>query len=75
MGGQLLVHRLQDAHSTVQRYLPDGTLLGEIDLPGLGTVTGLEGHADDTQVFYGYSGFGTPPSIYRVDLTDGKVDL
>ena len=75
VGGQVLVHRLKDAHGTVQRYTPDGKLLGDIDLPGLGTVTGLEGHADDTQIYYGYSGFGTPPSIYRVDLNDGRVSL
>ncbi|MDP9012709.1 MAG: prolyl oligopeptidase family serine peptidase [Pseudomonadota bacterium] len=75
VGGQLLVHRLKDAHSTVQRYSPGGKRLGDIDLPGLGTVTGLEGHADDTQVYFGYSGFGTPPSIYRVDLDDGSVNL
>jgi prolyl oligopeptidase len=72
-GGQIVVHRLKDAHSTVQRYSTEGKLLGDIDLPGLGTVTGLQGHADSTEIFYGYSGFSTPPSIYRVDLTDGKV--
>jgi prolyl oligopeptidase len=75
IGGQLLVHRLKDAHSAVQRYSPEGKLLGDIELPGLGTVTSIEGHADDTQIFYGYSGFATPPSIYRVDLRDGKVSL
>jgi prolyl oligopeptidase len=75
VGGQILVHRLKDAHSTVQRYAVDGKLLGDIDLPGFGTVTGLEGHADDTRIYYGYSGFGTPPSIYRMDLADGKVAL
>lgn len=75
VGGQILLHRLQDAHSTVQRYSPDGKLLGGIDLPGLGTVTGLEGHVDGTRIYYGYSGFGTPPSVYRVDLADGKVKL
>ncbi|MGA2188053.1 MAG: prolyl oligopeptidase family serine peptidase [Steroidobacteraceae bacterium] len=75
VGGQLLVHRLKDAHSTVQRYTPEGKPLGEIALPGLGTVTGLKGHADDLQVFYGYSGFATPPSIYRVDLNNGRVSL
>jgi prolyl oligopeptidase len=75
VGGQLLVHRLKDAHSTVQRYTSDGKLLGEIELPGLGTVTGLDGRADDTEIYYGYSGFDTPPSIYRVDLDGGKVHL
>ncbi len=75
VGGQLLVQRLQDAHSTVQRYTPDGNLLGDIELPGLGTVSGLQGHAQDTEVYYAYSGFGTPPSIYRVALADGTISL
>ena len=75
VGGQLLVHRLKDAHSTIQRYTPDGKPIGQMNLPGLGTVTGLQGHADDTQVFYSYSGFASPPSIYRVDLNDGRVSL
>jgi prolyl oligopeptidase len=74
-GGQLLVHRLKDAHSTVQRYAPSGKLLGDLDLPGIGTVTGLEGHAEDAEVCYGYSGFGTPPSVFRVDLDNGSVSL
>jgi prolyl oligopeptidase len=75
VGGQLLVHRLKDAHSTVQRFTSDGKLLGDLELPGLGTVTGLDGRADDTEIYYGYSGFGTPPSVYRVDLIGGKVSL
>src|SRR5208337_4498803 len=75
VGGQLIVHRLKDAHSAVQRYSPEGRLLGEIDLPGLGTASGFAGHPNDTQTFYEFSGFATPPSIYRVNLADGKVAL
>jgi prolyl oligopeptidase len=75
VGGQLIVHRLQDAHSAVQRYTPAGQLLGDIDLPGLGTAAGFQGRAGDTQTFYSYSDFSTPPSIYRVDLAEGKVAL
>ena len=75
VGGQLIVHRLKDAHSAVQRYTPAGQLLGDIDLPGLGTAAGFEGRTGDTQTFYSYSDFSTPPSIYRVDLAGGKVAL
>jgi prolyl oligopeptidase len=73
VGGQLMVHRLKDARSAVTRYTPTGQLLGDIPLPGLGTAVGFGGHDDDTHTFYGYSSFSTPPSVYRVDLTDGKV--
>jgi len=73
VGGQLIVHRLKNAHSAVQRYTPQGLLIGDVDLPGLGTAAGFDGHAGDTQTFYSYSSFSTPPSIYRVSLADGKV--
>ncbi len=75
VGGELIVHRLKDAHSAVQRYTPEGRLLGDIDLPGLGTASGFNGHIDDTQTYYSYSGFSTPPAIYRVDIATGKVTV
>jgi prolyl oligopeptidase len=74
-GGQILAHRLKDARSTLKRYTPDGKPLGDIELPGLGSVTGLDGRPDDSHVYYSYSGFETPPSIFRVDLDDGRVSL
>ena len=75
VGGELIVHRLQDAHSAVQRYSLAGRLLGDIALPALGTAQGFEGHESDTQLYYSYSSFSTPPAVYRVDLSDGKVAL
>jgi prolyl oligopeptidase len=73
VGGQIVVHRLQDAHSFVQRYTPQGKLLGDVELPGLGSAEGFQGHWADKQVYYHYSSFSTPPAIYRLDLADGKV--
>jgi prolyl oligopeptidase len=73
VGGQLIVHRLKDARSEVQRYTPAGKLLGDVELPGLGTAVGFEGHDTDRDVYYVYSSFSAPPSVYHVALTDGKV--
>jgi prolyl oligopeptidase len=75
VGGQLIVHRLKDAHSAVQRYTPEGKVLGDIGLPGLGTASGFEGHTADTEVYYTYGSFSTPPSVYRLDLASGQVEL
>jgi prolyl oligopeptidase len=75
VGGQLIVARLKDAHSAVARYAPDGRELGPIDLPGLGTAAGFAGRADDRVTYYGYSGFATPPSVFRVELATGAVSL
>jgi prolyl oligopeptidase len=73
VGGQIIVHRLKDARAAVQRYTLEGKLLGDIELPGLGTAVGFEGHDTDRDVYYVYSSFNVPPSVYRVTLADGKV--
>jgi prolyl oligopeptidase len=75
VGGQLIVHRLKDAHSAVDRYTPEGRLLGSVELPGLGTAEGFLGHEDDTRVYYKYSSFSTPPSVFAMELASGKTAL
>jgi prolyl oligopeptidase len=75
VGGELIVHRLRDAHSAVDRYTPQGRLLGTVELPGLGTAAGFAGHLDDSRVYFTYSSFGTPPSVFSLDLKTGKAAL
>ena len=74
-GGELIVHRLKDAHSAVERYTPQGGLLGAVELPGLGTAAGFAGHLEDTRVYYTYSSFGTPPSVFSLDFKTGRATL
>jgi prolyl oligopeptidase len=74
-GAELIVHRLRDAHSEVDRYTPQGRLLGTVNLPGLGTASGFFGHGDDTHVYYSYSSFSTPPSVFSLELGSGKTAL
>jgi prolyl oligopeptidase len=74
-GGELIVQRLKDAHSTVDRYTPKGRPLGSVELPGLGTASGFLGHGDDTRVYYTYSSFSTPPSVFSLELGSGKATL
>jgi prolyl oligopeptidase len=46
-----------------------------VDLPGIGSASGFNGEGDDTETFYSFSNFVTPPSIYRYDLASGKSEL
>jgi prolyl oligopeptidase len=73
VGGQLLVQRLHAAHSEVERYDLGGHSLGVLALPGAGTTSGFAGNADATATYYAYSSYGTPPSIYRLELASGQV--
>jgi prolyl oligopeptidase len=75
VGGQLVAEYLHDAHSAVRRYTPDGKLLGEVQLAGLGEAAGFQGRIEDHETYYTYSSFTTPPSVYRLDLGSGASSL
>ena len=75
VGHQLVAQYLQDAHSAVRRYDPDGKLLGEVKLPGLGTAAGFAGKLDDKDTYFAYGSYTTPRSVYRLDLASGKSSL
>ena len=72
---QLIATYLKDAHSEVRIYRRDGTLLREVDLPGLGTTDGFGGKREDDETFYSYTSFTTPSTIYRYDLTAGTSSI
>ncbi len=72
---KFIVRYLADAHSQVRLYDNDGGASRELQLPGLGEVLGLDGRSDDTELFYAYTDFLTPHTIYRLDLTTGKATL
>ena len=75
VGGQIVAQYLQDAHSAVRRYTPDGKLLGEVKLPGLGTASGFDCKIGDRDTYYSYGSYTTPASVYRLDLRSGRSAL
>ena len=75
VGGHLLLSFLKDAHAVAERFTLEGKSLGELELPGIGSVWGLGGRVDDPDVFYVYSDFTRPSSIYRLDVKSGKSAL
>jgi prolyl oligopeptidase len=66
---------MQDATTRLKRFDMSGTPLGEITLPGLGTSGISGGRSDDTETFYSFSSFTTPPSTYHYDLDTGSSTL
>jgi prolyl oligopeptidase len=75
VGGQLVAQYLHDAHSAVRRYTPEGKLVGEVQLAGLGHASGFQGRMEDRETYYSYSSFTSPPSVYRLDLGSGASSL
>jgi prolyl oligopeptidase len=67
-GGKLFATYLKDVTTRAYVYSLEGKLENEIKLPGLGTAGGFGGRNDDKFVFYSFTSFNTPPTIYKYDI-------
>ncbi|MGV3558573.1 prolyl oligopeptidase family serine peptidase [Larkinella arboricola] len=74
-GGKLFVNYLKDVTSRIYVYDLNGKLENEVKLPGLGTVSGFGGERDDKFVFYTFTSFTFPATIYRYDIATQKTTL
>lgn len=72
VGNSLIAVYLKDAYSQVDQFALDGTLIRKIELPGIGSVGGFGGKANQDDSFYSYSSFNSPPTIYRFAADSGE---
>lgn len=75
VGGKLITEYLVDAKSEVTVHDLDGKLIRRVELPGIGSAGGFGGDAEDSEVFYFYSSFNRPTTIYKYDLESGESDI
>ena len=74
-GNKLFLTYLEDATSKVYQCNYKGNLDREIKLPGIGTAGGFGGDKQDTELFYTYTSFNTPNTIYHYNISNGESKL
>ncbi len=75
VGDQLLTVTLSDARAVLSAYSLTGEPLGEIPLPGIGSISALTSRPGQTDGWIEFSSFTAPPAIYRYDATTGQSSL
>lgn len=75
VGGKLIANYMRDAASQVLIFTPDGKLEKELELPGIGSAGGFGGKASDTETFFSFTGYTTPPTIFRYDIPTGQTTV
>ena len=75
LNNQFVTNYLKDARSQINIYDLDGTLVREVELPGIGSAGGFGGKRYDTETFYTFTSFTTPATIYRYDMETGESKL
>jgi prolyl oligopeptidase len=64
-----------DALSRVKQYDRSGKLVRDITLPGEGTASGFSAKKKDKEVYFTFTNYLTPPSIFRLEPTSGRTDI
>ncbi|MDB5681816.1 MAG: prolyl endopeptidase [Sphingomonas bacterium] len=72
IGGKLVTQYLVDVKSEIRRFTLEGKPDGTVTLPGIGSVGGFGGEADDPETFYSFTSYNRPTTIYRYDVATGK---
>ena len=71
-GGYIFANYMKDAVSVVKQYDYSGKLVREIKLPGLGTAGGFGGKKTESVLYYSFTNYITPGSIYSYEPKSGK---
>ncbi len=66
---------LHDAHSRLRLFALDGRFLKDLDLPTLGSVGAVSGERKDDQMFYAFTSFLYPTTIFRYDFKTGQSQV
>ena len=75
INNQFVVSYLKDAYTQVRIFDKTGKAARNVELPGIGAANGFGGKQADTETFYTFSSFTTPPTIYRYDMKTGKSEV
>lgn len=75
VGGRLVVKAMKDASSRLALFALDGKPLGEIRLPGIGTVGAMSGREDENEFFYNFVSFTTPATNFHHDVATNRGEV
>jgi len=74
-GGKFFAQYIKDAVSEIEQYSLDGKKENTITLPGLGTASGFSGKEEEKEVYYSFTSYTYPSTIFKYDIPAQKSSL
>jgi prolyl oligopeptidase len=68
VGGHVWVRYLENVIGRIRGFTIAGRPFRDIDMPGIGTVSGLGGRWETSEAFFNFSSYNMPTTIYRYDV-------
>jgi prolyl oligopeptidase len=73
--GFIFAHYMIDAVSAVKQYDYTGKIVREIKLPGIGTASGFGGEDKDKELYFSFTNYVTPGTIYSFNPKNGETKI
>lgn len=73
-GNKIFANYLEKATSQIYAMERDGSNVSKIQLPGLGSAGGFSGKDDDEFLFYSFSSYIYPPTIFKYNVASGESE-
>ena len=74
-GGYFFCNYLVDAKSQVEQYDLTGNLIYKVPLPGVGSAGGFSAKSDETELYFSFSSYIYPRTIYKYNIQKGESVL
>lgn len=74
-GGYLFADYTVDVKTQVMQFDLKGKLVREVELPGIGSAGGFGAEEKDKDLYYSFTSFTYPTSIFKFDIASGKSTL
>lgn len=73
--GYIFATYMKNAISLVKQYDFNGALIREVTLPGIGTASGFGGKTKDSELYFSFTNYTTPATIYSYNPKEGKATV
>jgi len=75
IGGKIVAEYMKDATSVAYIYSYEGEYLEDLQLPGIGSMSGMRGKKEDDEAFYSYTSFTFPSAVYKFDMATNTSEV
>ncbi len=75
IGDKIMATYIKDAASKVKIFAESGRFVEEMQLPGIGQISGFSGKRKDDEAFYSFTSFTQPSTKYRYNTKTGQSEV
>lgn len=74
-GGYLFLEFLENATTRIEQRRLDGSLVRNVELPGVGSAGGFSGRWEDTTLYYSFTNYVNPSTTYEFHIESGESKI